>query len=309
MPRELDPQVQAFVEEVAKLGYGPIHEMTTEEARASHDDIADRFGGGTEPIGQIEDSEIEGPAGKLPVRIYTPEGDGPFPILVYFHGGGWTVGNCTSSDPFVQRLSNRAGCVAVSVEYRLAPEHPFPAATEDAYSAIQWVADNADRICGNEQQIAVGGDAAGGTLAAVVSLMARDRGGPSLAYQLLYYAAFDLSSCDTDSYREDPEAEKLMEWALSRYLPNVQDRLGPYASPLLASDLTGLPPALVLTCEFDFVRDEGEAYARRLEEAGVSVKHSRYEGMIHGFLGLYGAIDRVEDAIAESAAELRVAFK
>ena len=274
--------------------------------------ISQEFGGIPEPVAKVRDLQIAGPATSIPIRIYTPRGSGPFPILVYFHGGGWVLGDPTTHENVSQPLTNSTGCVTVSVDYRLAPEHPFPAAVEDAYAATEWVAANAASIDGDVDRIAVGGNSAGGNLSAAVCLMAREKHGPSLTYQLLLYPALNLSSFDTDSYRDYAEGygltKAMMEWCVGHYLPDKQDRRNPSASPLLAEDMTDLPPALVLTAEFDPLRDDGEAYANRLKEAGVSVKYSCYDGLVHGFLSVGGAIPRAKEAIDEAASELRAIF-
>lgn len=200
----------------------------------------------------------------------------------------------------------------VSVDYRLAPEHKFPAALEDAYAATHWVAQTAHRINGDPGRIAVGGDSAGGNLAAVVSLMARDKGGPTLVYQVLVYPVTNLSSFDTDSYREHGEGYILtrenMEYYRNHYLGREEDGQNPYASPLLAEDLRDLPPALVITAEFDVLTDEAKAYAKRLRGAGVPVEYSCYDGMIHPFFSLAGAVDRAREAMDEATAALRSVF-
>jgi acetyl esterase len=200
----------------------------------------------------------------------------------------------------------------VSVDYRLAPEHKYPAAVEEAYAATQWVAENAERFQGDAAHIAVGGDSAGGNLATVVSLMARDRGGPALVYQLLVYPVTDVSALDTGSYRDYGEKYALfkdtMAWFRDHYLVHERDRQNPLVSPLLAQDLSGLPPTLVATAEFDVLRDEGYAYAQRLERAGVPTTYICYGGMVHGFLSAVAVFDRAREAAAEMTDALRTAF-
>jgi acetyl esterase len=182
----LDPQAKAFLNQLAAAGAPPLHSLPVEQARQA---IAELFAtkGEPEPVGKVEDRRIPGPAGQIPLRIYTPRGNGPFPVLVYFHGGGWVIGNLETHDPTCRALTNTAGCMVVSVDYRLAPEHKFPAGPDDCYAATRWVADQAATINADPDRIAVGGDSAGGNLAAAISLMARDRGTPSLVYQLLLY--------------------------------------------------------------------------------------------------------------------------
>ena len=306
----LDPQAQAFLEQLAASGAPPLHELSVAEARQV---IVTLFGttDNPEPVGAVEDRTIAGAAGEMPARIYTPPGRGPFPVLVYFHGGGWVIGNLEAYDPTCRALTNAAGCIVVAMEYRLAPEHKFPAAPEDCYAALQWVVAHAAAIGGDPTRLAIGGDSAGGNLTAVVAQMARDRGGPNLVYQLLVYPVTDYHF-DTASYRENADGYLLtkdaMVWFWHHYLRSAADGSNLLASPLRAQNLRGLPPALILTAEFDPLRDEGEAYAARLREAGVPVTLKRYNGMIHGFFSLGAVFDQGKQAMAEAAAGLRAAF-
>jgi acetyl esterase len=306
----LDPQAQAFLEQLAASGAPPLHELSVAEARQV---IVTLFGtpDNPEPVGAVEDRTIAGAAGEMPARIYTPTGRGPFPVLVYFHGGGWVIGNLEAYDPTCRALTNAAGCMVVAMEYRLAPEHKFPAAPEDCYAALQWVAAHAAAMGGDPTRLAIGGDSAGGNLTAVVAQMVRDRGGPSLVYQLLVYPVTDYNF-DTASYRENADGYLLtkdaMVWFWNHYLRSAADGNDPQASPLRAQNLRDLPPALVLTAEFDPLRDEGEAYARRLQEAGVPVTLKRYDGMIHGFFSLGKVFPQGKQAIQEAANGLRTAF-
>jgi len=310
---KLDPQAEALLQRMEQQGGLPsLNILTPTQARETMNAFVRMVCGTPEAVANVENLDIPGPARGIPIRIYTPQGSSPFPILVYFHGGGWVVCDLDTHDNVCRSLANGASCVVVSVDYRLAPEHKFPAGVEDAYAATQWVADNANQIKGDPTRIAVGGDSAGGNLAAVISLMARDKGGPNLVYQLLIYPVTDISSFDTDSYRDYAEGYGLMrtemEWFGDHYVEREEDVKNPYVSPLLAQDLSGLPPALVITAEFDVLRDEGEAYANRFKEVGVSVKCTRYNGMIHGFIFMDGVLDRTRDAIDEITAELRAAF-
>jgi acetyl esterase len=306
----LDPQAQTFLEQLAAAGAPPLHELSVEEARQV---IVQLFGttGDPEAIGAVQNRTIPGAAGEMPTRIYTPSGTGPFPVLVYSHGGGWVIGNLDAYDATCRALTNAAGCIVVAMEYRLAPEHKFPAAPEDCYAATQWVTANAAAIGGDPARLAIGGDSAGGNLTAVVAHMARDRGGPALRYQLLVYPVTDYHF-DTASYRENAEGYLLtkdaMVWFWNHYLRSTTDGTNPLASPLRATNLHGLPPAMVLTAEFDPLRDEGEAYAARLQEAGVPVTLRRYGGMIHGFFSLGAVFTQGQQAIADAAAGLRAAL-
>jgi len=263
-------------------------------------------------VAKVETREMDGPAGKIRVRIYWPAGNGPKPGLVFFHGGGFVVCDLDSHDATCRELANGADCVVVSVDYRLAPEAKFPAAPEDCYAATQWVSREADQLGIDATRIAVAGDSAGGNLAAVVALMSRDRGGPSLVHQLLIYPVTD-NRFDTTSYKDNGSgyflSANMMRWFWHHYLESEADGENPLASPLRAGDLSGLPPATVLTAQYDPLRDEGRAYAKRLEEAGVATTHTDYPGVFHGFLGMTAQIPRARQAVDESCAALRKAFE
>lgn len=307
--KNLDPQARFILEQLEAAGAPAMETLTPEEARLSADFSA--LAGVPEEVGKVENRTISGPGGDIPVRIYTPAGEGPFPALVYYHGGGWVIGNLDTVEVPCRLLTNRANCVVVSVDYRLAPEHKFPAAADDANAVVKWVAENALTIGVDPKRIAVGGDSAGGNLAAVVALMARDNGGPSLVYQMLIYPVTN-HSYDTDSYRENGEGYFLtkdtMVWFWNHYLRDELDSKNPYASPLLAEDLSGLPPALVITGGYDPLRDEGEAYAERLKAEGVPVEATRYDGMIHGFFWMPGVLEQGNKAIDQAANALKQAF-
>lgn len=307
----VDPQVQVFLDMLAAIGAPPLHEQSVDEARQSIAAL-DRMGGPPEHIHSIENRSIPGPAGSIPIRIYTPEGQGPFPILVFFHGGGWVICDLDTHDAASRILANAARCIIVSVDYRLAPEHKFPAAPEDCYAATQWVAQNAASIHGDPARMAIGGDSAGGNLAAVVSLMARDRGEPPITFQLLIYPVTDYYLPGTASYVSNAEGYFLtrdsMAWFWQHYISVADDLDNPYLNPLRAKDVSRLPPAYIVTAEFDPLRDEGEAYAQRLREAGVPIQARRYNGMIHGFFTMVGLIDQSKPALAEAASVLEAAW-
>jgi len=306
----LDPQAKALLDQVQALGAPPLNSLSPADARLAAKALAG-LSGTAEAVASVENRTVPGLAGPIPVRIYTPAGDGPFPVLVYFHGGGWVIGDLDTQDGACRALANRAGSVVVSVDYRLAPEHKFPAALEDTYAATEWVAGNAANINADPARIAIGGDSAGGNLAAATAQKARDLGGPRLAFQLLVYPVTD-GACDSASYRDNANGylltNDMMQWFWNQYVRSTADRLNPMASPLRTRNLGGLPPALVQTAEFDPLRDEGEAYAVRLKEAGVAVALTRYDGMIHGFFGMGSMIDKAKTAISEAATALRAAF-
>lgn len=306
----LDPDVQAFLEELRDLNAPPFCSITPAEARAAV--LADVPNMDLpEVVALIEERVMPGPEGPIPLRVYVPEGNGPFPVLVYYHGGGWVLCDLSVHDSVCTRLANGAHCLVVSVGYRLAPEHKYPAAAEDAYAALQWVVENAAGLQGDPQRVAVGGDSAGGTLAAVVSLMARDRGGHRPVFQLLVYPVTD-HNFDTPSYRENAEGVLLtrndMQWFWGHYLASPEDGRQPYASPLRAADVSGLPPAMVATAEYDPLRDEGEAYAARLRQAGVPVALTRYDGLIHAFINRTQRFSKARQAMADVVAALRRAL-
>jgi len=306
----LDPQARALLDQMAAAGGQPFYRLSVEEARQAVLAFA-QLGGEPEPVASVEDRELPGPDGPIPVRIYTPEGGGPFPVLVYFHGGGWVVCDIDSHDPVCRSLARGTGCVVVSVGYRLAPEHKNPAAADDCYAATQWVMNNTSHINGDPNRVAVGGDSAGGNLAAVVTLMARDFGGRAPMFQLLIYPVMDYLS-GTPSYEQNAEGYFLtkedMVWFWNHYLNDEGEAPNPYLSPLRAGSLAGLPPALVITAEFDPLRDEGELYVARLREHGIAAELVRYDGMIHGFFSMAGVLHQGRNALELAAARLRSAF-
>ena len=309
----LDPQARKFLDRLAAANLPPLSQQTAEYAR-SQMALSTKFLGRPPRVEKIRDLKISGPGGELALRAITPLEAAPelLPIVVYYHGGGWVAGDLASHEAVCRALANAAGALVVSVDYRLAPEHPFPAAAEDAHAALAWLGENGAEIGGDPARLAVCGDSAGGNLAAVAALMARDRGGPRIALQVLAYPITDFD-LDTESYHLFAEGFHLtrsdMAWYWDQYAPDIKDRAHPYASPLRAEDLSGLPPALVITAGHDVLRDEGESYARRLREAGTAVTLSRYEGMIHGFLRRFPFFDQGRIAIDEIGAELRRAFE
>ncbi|MGD0363824.1 MAG: alpha/beta hydrolase [Bryobacteraceae bacterium] len=306
---KLYPEVRALLEAIEAEGGPAIETMSPEAARLAVVDALKAVAGEPEEIGNVQDVKIPQSEYPIPVRIYRPAGAGPFACLVYFHGGGWVVCDLDTHDVACRAIARRAGAVVVAVDYRLSPEHRFPAAVTDGYAAIEWVTANAASLAVDPRRIAVGGDSAGGNLSAVMCLKAREEGGPALALQVLVYPVTNLASFDTASYQEFGEGYYLtraeMEWFRGHYLARIEDAQDPYASPLLAADLRGLPPALVITGECDPLRDEGEAYAKRLAEAGVEVTCVRYAGMIHPFFSLGGAFSQGWRAIEQVAAAVR----
>jgi acetyl esterase/lipase len=294
----MHPQVLAMREQRRRDKVPQLYTLSVQEARDLDLKSIQDAGGVPEEVASVTEQVIEGPGGKLPLRIYRPVLDSALPALVYFFGGGWTLGNLDTCDAVCRRIANLTGCAVVSAEYRLAPEHKFPAAVHDCYAATIWASSHVDAPC-----IAVGGDSAGGNLAAAVALLARDEGVP-LAAQLLVYPCTDYLS-DTPSLREGDDPlmfnKTSVAWYWENYLASPADGLNPLASPLRASSLDGLPPTLVITAEYDPLRDQAEQYATRLAAAGVPVKLSRYDGMVHGFFCMAGDLDAGAAAQAEAA--------
>ncbi|MGW1492018.1 aminotransferase class I/II-fold pyridoxal phosphate-dependent enzyme [Streptomyces sp. NPDC002402] len=303
-----DPQLQTLYDRRSAQGVRPLYTMSLDEARAADLAAIQADAGTPEPVEQVLDESIPGPGGALPVRIYRPASEGPLPVLVYFFGGGWTLGSIATSDAICRSLANAAGCLTIAVGYRLAPEHKFPAAPQDCLAGVRWAAEHAGRFGGDATRLAVGGDSAGGNLAAAVTLMARDASGPDILAQLLVYPNTDYLA-DTPSRRENTDPllfnDKSVHWYWDNYLASPQDGTDPLASPLRASDHSELPPALVITAEYDPLRDEGEQYAQRLRDHGVPVESTRYPGVAHGFFAMAGTLDAGRRAIEQAAAFLR----
>lgn len=288
-----------------------LYSLSVAEARAADLASIQASSGESEVVAQVEDRDIDGPGGPLPIRIYRPVLGVDLPVLVYFFGGGWTLGTIDTSDAVCRRLANAAGCLVIAAGYRLAPEHKFPAAVQDCYAATRWVAENASQIGVDASRIAVGGDSAGGNLAAAVTLLARDDQDFDLVGQVLVYPNTDYFS-DTVSLRESSDPwlfnATSVNWYWANYLATPEDGRSPLASPLRAADLSGLPPALVITAEFDPLRDQAEQYAHRLIEAGVPVTLTRYDGMVHGFFCMAGELNGGARALEQTADKLRDGF-
>jgi len=305
----LDPQARALLDQIEASGAPSPSRLEPEEARVGFALVADMIGPPDAPV-PTEDRTLPGPAGDVAVRVYRPPSDRPLPVVVYFHGGGWVIGDLDSCDTICHRLAAGVPAVVVSVDYRLAPEHPYPAAVDDCDAATSWVARHAGELGADPSRLAVAGDSSGGNLAAVVARRARDRGRPAIAFQLLVYPVTDATR-SLPSYAENGSGYLLdadtMAWFCRHYLAGADPR-HPDVSPLFVEDCSGLPPGLVITAEFDPLRDEGEAYAQRLREAGVDVDLSRYDGMIHMFYGFDTMFDASRRATAETVGALREAL-
>lgn len=302
----LDPQVVELLDTLGKAGGKPLEDCTPFEARQG--DWSKDFIGALEDVAQVIHEFIPGPTADLPIRIYRPKGIGPLPAIVFFHGSAFTVSNISLSESAHRALSNSTGCVIIAVNYQKAPEHKFPTPFNDAYFSTQWVFDNAGRLGIDSGQIGVGGDSAGGNLAAAVALRARDEQGPEIAFQLLIYPTVDSDST-RPSMHENATGYMLSAaacvWAWNQYIERPEDRKNPYAAPINSAHFSNLPPAIVLTAEYDPLRDEAEEYAELLSNAGVKVITRRYEGMIHGFLWTAGVIDGSKKLIKDIGADIR----
>ena len=307
---ELDADSNAILSKLSKMNIAPLASLPLNRVRETF--FEKSWLGIPVPTVLIDTIEIETPQCKLPLRIYTPQGKALFPILVFFHGGGFVVGAASDFDTICSFVAERVSCLVVSVDYRLAPEYKHPAAVEDAEAAINWIGKNGHQIQGDTSRIAVAGDSAGGNLATVSAIIARDKGFPSLIYQVLICPWVDASSFATESYKYFGNglwlSTESMNWYRNHYLKNEEQRTSYLVSPMLTENLEALPPALIITSEFDVLRDEGEAYAERLKSAGVKVQCTRYAGMLHDFVTLPGLFNKANDAIDEMCTALENAF-
>jgi acetyl esterase len=299
----IDPQIRTLLDLRAALP--PFHTLPVPEARAQFS-ARNVPGMRADPVASVVNRDMQGPGGSLGLRIYTPNGTGPFPLMVYFHGSGFVVCSLDTHDLMCRNLCAGTGCVVVSVDYRLAPEHKFPAAVDDCLAATVWAQANASGVGADPSRVLVCGDSAGANLAAVTALRLRDEGGPALLAQLLIYPVTDHWTAGFPSMEENTEGYGLgkqgMIWFWNHYLADQAEAAHPHVSPLRAKDLSRLPPALVLTAEYDPLRDEGEAYAEKLKAAGVRVQMKRYGGMNHGFFNLAGLVNNADVAVDEACA-------
>ena len=303
----LDPQAQKVLDTITALNLKPISQSTPDEAREAMRTRTAGLGP-VEEVPAVSDHHVPVTGGEITVRVYSPAGHGPHPVLVFYHGGGWVIGDLYTHDGICRSLVNAAGCAVASVDYRLAPEFKYPTPVDDSYAGLQWVAANGSRLGLDPARIAVGGDSAGGNLAAVMALLARDRRGPRLALQLLLCPVTDLSR-ESESRRAFAEGYFInpatLAWATELYAGVGADLANPMISPLRAGDFAGLPPAHIHTAEFDPLRDEGKAYADALVAAGVKVRYACHEGMIHHFYAMAGAIPAARAIVAAVGAGVR----
>ncbi len=318
-PATPDDEMQSVLDALASLNAPPLHTLAPPSARNVPGPpywvatAAARAGipAPQEQVGKVQHITIPGEGGDILLRVYTPKGDGPFPVVVYFHGGGWVIANLDAYDPSARALTNASGAIFVSVNYRQAPEMKYPAATNDAFSAYKWAIENAGDINGDPKQVAVAGESAGGNLATGVSLRARDEGVQMPIHQLLIYPITNYAF-DTESYQTYADAvplsKPLMQYFFRNYLPNEAAGDEQYVSPLRADSLEGLPPTTMVAAEIDPLTSEGKAYADRLSDSGVSVRYQLYEGLTHEFFGMGAVVSKAKDAVAFAAEGLRSSF-
>jgi acetyl esterase len=311
MDEEMHPEARAAMERRERLGLTSLRSLGIRRLRLLMRVTSWWQNRNPPKVGRVVDRTIPGPARDLPVRLYRPEGDGPFPTVVFYHGGGFVMGSLETHDLFCRHLTRESDCVVMAVDYRLAPEHPFPAAVEDAYAALTWAADNPAALAGTGD-LAVVGDSAGGNLAAVATLMAAERDGPNIDYQYLLYPGVGIEE-DQESVREHAGkvlSEDDLRWFRECYYGSGIHERNPYGDPTNACDLSGVAPATVLTAGFDPLRDGGRKYADQLVADGVPTRHVEYEDVIHGFATMLSSpdLDRAHEAVADVAGDLREAF-
>jgi len=308
----LDPQAKALLKQVEQSGAPLYHELDPIEARKLYELASQKLRGDPPLPFKVEEISIPGTDATLAATLYRPNNQQHLPALLFFHGGGFTLGSRKTHDTVCRRLCVDAECLVISVDYRLAPEARFPAAVDDAWAALNWLASNCAQLGIDDTRIAVGGDSAGGNLAAVISLMARDAGGPAIVHQMLVYPCTEMT-CSFPSHNTFGNGYRLtnefIAWFLDHYFGPAADRQQWQASPINAKDFSNLPPAFVLSAGFDPLQDENRAYAQKLREAGVPVQFSHYEGMIHGFITMPGVMDKAIAAAQECARHLRTAFQ
>ena len=311
---QLHPDAQRVCDLIVAAKRPAYETLTPSEAREAYLSSRRALQPDAEEVAEVRPLQAAGPTGPIPMRFYRGHGAGmgsPQPALIYFHGGGWVIGDLESHDQACRAIANAARCIVVAVDYRLAPEHKFPAAVEDTIAATRWVSENAERLGIDGKRIAIGGDSAGGNLAAVVALDARDRGGPPIALQVLIYPATDFGISHASHMRHAdqlPLRRSTIQWFAAHYLRGAEDEADWRASPLRAKSFSGLPPALLVTAGFDPLSDEGEAYARALEAAGVPVTLERFGSQIHGFLNMGRIVADSARLVALTANSLNRAF-
>lgn len=313
----LDEQTAAILAQGAESGAPPLYEMPVPDARTALREMTFALDAPETPVAKREERTIPGPNGDIPIRIYWPDAAADaLPILLLYHGGGWTLGDMDTHENVCRYYCAKAGVIVINIDYRLAPEHKFPASVDDCYAALEWAAAHAAEVGGDAGRIAVTGDSAGGNLSAVVCQLALARGGPGISFQALVYPAVDATAQAIDKYPSRKKfgggeyflEQKEMDWFYGHYLGETEVARDPRASPILTEDLSGLPPALVITAGFDPLCDEGKAYADRLAVAGVPVEYKCFETTIHGFMSFSGGLDAGKEGLALVADRVKAAL-
>jgi len=303
----LHPQAEAYLQFMTREHVPPLSTLSPEDARAWDEKVTSMLSKKTEEVNKVQDINIETVDGQIPIRIYTPTTRNNRSVILYFHGGGMVLGNLNAVDYPCRLLANRNGSIVISVGYRLAPECKFPRQIEDCYAATEWAAENAERLGADKQRLAVCGDSAGGNLATVVSLMAKDRGHPSISNQILIYPIVDLSDSNYQNYPDNLSPGLTrgdMNWFIKHYISSQKDLENQYASPIRRTDLSGLPPVLMITAEYDILTTQCNAYADQLRRSNVRVNSAHYNGLIHGFFTLPDSFDAAHEAIKRIADEI-----
>lgn len=318
-----DPQMQEVLDELASLHGKPIETLTAKEARKqpSPADAVNKLlkkkqgkllPPKPEKVANVDNKKIDGPGGKIPIRIYTPAGKGPFPVIVYYHGGGWVIADLDTYDASPRALANSVGAIVVSSHYRQAPEHKFPAAHEDTFAAYEWTVKHASEFNGNPKRIALVGESAGGNMAAAVSVQARNKGLPMPLHQVLIYPITQYNF-DTPSYKENADAKPLnlpmMKWFFAQYLNSPADGQNTLISLVNETNLKGLPPTTIITAQIDPLRSDGRAYADKLEKAGIKVRYRNFDGVTHEFFGMDAVVDTAKQALRYASESLTLALK
>jgi acetyl esterase len=318
-PPKPDPQMKAVLDQLAALGGKPIEKLSPQQARKQPTPadavkaLLQKQGKSAdpEPVGSVQNTTVPGPAGPVPVRVYTPAGEGPFPVIVYIHGGGWVIATVDTYDSSPRAMVNLTNAVVVSVEYRKAPEHKFPAAHEDCYAVLQYVMKHAGGMKGDPKRVAVMGESAGGNMASAICMMARDRKGMMPRYEVLVYPVAD-TNVNTPSYKRNANAKPLnkpmMQWFFRNTVKSASDANNRYLA-ILKGNVRGLPPTTVITAEIDPLMSEGAAYASKLKQAGIPVQYRNYTGVTHEFFGMGAAVDKAKDAEQFAAEGLKAAFR
>jgi len=303
----LDEQIKYFLADLAKYESKPLTQQEPDEVRKNSSII--NWIKKEETKCEVHNISITGKNGMIPMRIYSPDGNGRLPAIIYFHGGGWVFGNLDEADHICSAFCNKVPAIVVSVDYRLSPENKCPKAIEDGYDALLWVKNNIEKYNGDLNHIGVVGESAGANIAAILSQISRDKKGPNISFQLLICPVTDLSNFNTDSYNKFGSgiwlSKQNMEYYADQYLRNREQATDQYISPLLTQNLKNLPPAHIITAEFDILRDDGEKYAKRLSEAGNAITYKQYKGMIHAFILLNKVINKANDAIADCISILK----